>query len=345
MSIDPKLRTELLRIIDAIAILSPSSFTFAGRPSSGLAMPMSGLQLTPDMPPLMSELISQLYQHCFSNRFEGPIAKSDMPRFQSDAEWVEALSRANQSRERWEDAWRIVQGMPNGQVIATRGDITRMLAPGEFVNLSGSGMFLQPGAGVRVYVPRESRSMQPGYYFVFGETAGDSTDHFSVVRFYWNVPAEGVANLLQLISVDLNRWQVPFRFKTGSNPAMFARSDSAVLYIPRRYADFAFELVSEIHKRLRQLLRTEVPLFTLRLAEGLAFAEDPGTEESFGMSRCRMFAHGIWLAHQQGERQAEQRLAIVEQRFRAEGTSLERSWLNAGSADELSLTALNREAA
>ena len=187
--------------------------------------------------------------------------------------------------------------------------------------------------------------MQPGYYFAFGETPADPADQISVVRFYWNVSAEGAALLLERISTELNRWEVPFRFKTGSNPAMLVRTDGAVLYSPRRYADITYELVREIHWRTKQFLRTDVPLFTLRLADGLAFAEDPATQESFGMSRCRMLAHGIWLAHEQGARQTSDRLEAVEQRFRAEGISLERPWLNAASADELPFTAVDRAAA
>jgi len=339
------LRKELARVIDAVTILSPASFTFAGHPSTGLAMPVMGLQVSPGTPPLMNELVSQLYQHCFSNRFTGEIAKSEMPRPDIDSQWVETLSRANQSRERWEDGWRVAHGMPNGQVVASRGATTRILGAGEFVNLSGSGPFLSPEVAVRVYLPRESRTMQSGYYFAFGETPADSASEHSVVRFYWNVPAEGAAQLLELLSAALNRWQVPFRFKTGAGRALFDRSDSAVLYSPRRYAQITYELVSEIHQRIRILLRPDVPLFTLRLARGLAFAEDPSTQESFGLSRCRILAHGIWLAYQQGARQSQERLAAVEQQFRAEGISLERPWLNAGSADEFAFDALDGEAA
>ena len=128
---------------------------------------------------------------------------------------------------------------------------------------------------------------------------------------------------------------MPFRFKVSGIQTIFERSDSAVLYVPRRYAQLAFELVWEAYKQIGPNLRNDVPLFTLRLAPGLAFAEDPGTQESFGMSRCRNLAHAIWLAHQQGARATEARLATVEQHFRSEGISLERPWLNPGSANDL----------
>ena len=306
---------------------------------------MIGLNLTPDMPPLMNELVMQLYQHCFASRYTGQAAAYQPAPTTSDPEWVGSLARANQSRERWEDEWRILHSMPNGHVLAQRGKTTRTLAPGEFINLSGSGMVLSTGTLVRVYVPRESRTVQAGYYFAFGETLPDSNDELSVVRFYWNVSAEGAPQLLQRISGDLNRWEVPFRFKTPSHPGMFARTDTAVLYAPRRYAQFTRGLVSEIHSAIHHLLRDDVPLFTLRLAPGLAFAEDPGTQESFGMCRSRILAQGIWQAHVQGAHSTADRLKVVEQQFQSQGISLSRPWLNAGSADEFQFDAAQAEAA
>jgi hypothetical protein len=334
MNIPPELREELMRILDAVHILSPTSFTFAGKESNGLAPPMIGLQLDASAAPLMNELTSELYQHCYSTRFKGKVESSEPSFTPVDPACVERLTRANQSRERWEDGWKSVQGMPNGQVIASNGTLTRVLMPGEFVNLSGSGTFFSPTAMVRIYVPRESQTVQPGYYFAFGETVTDSSDEYSIARFYWNISAEGSAELLELLSQRLNLWQVPFRFKTGLYSSMHARCDSAVLYVPRRTTAFAYELLSEINERVRPYLQTEVPLFTLRLADGFAFADDTGTRESFGMSRCRLLAQGIWHAHSEGAQQSEERLAAVDGQFRAEGISLERPWLGASLIDD-----------
>jgi hypothetical protein len=164
------------------------------------------------------------------------------------------------------------------------------------------------------------------------------------VRFYWNVSTGGAPELLRLISARLNRWEVPFRFKAPSHPEMFARIDTAVLYTPRRYAHFTRQLISEVHQGVRSHLRDDVPLFTLRLARGLAFAEDPGTQESFGMCRSRMLAQGIWVAYVQGAR-GGQRLKEVARQFEAQGISLARPWLNPRSADEFQFTAAAAEAA
>jgi hypothetical protein len=339
MKIAATLREELLSIMGALVIVSPRSFTFAGRPSSGISMPLPGLGLAPEMPPLLNELVGQLYQHCYSSRFTGTLTQPDLPGQALDTEWFERLSSANLSKSRFEDGWHMQFGMPSGQVIAQRGALTRMLAPGEFVDLGGSGMALAPGTVLRLYIASESRTMQPGYYYAFGETLSDSFGEISVVRFYWNVPFESAADLLQLISGGLNLWQVPFRFKVSGIQTIFERSDSAVLYVPRRYAQLAFELVWEAYKQIGPNLRNDVPLFTLRLAPGLAFAEDPGTQESFGMSRCRLLAQGLWLAHLRGVHQADEQLQVIDEQFASEGISLEHPWLNRGSVDEFAFPA------
>lgn len=346
MTAGSQLGRELLRIIEAITVLSPAAFRFAGRPSGDLTVPLTGLALTPEMPPLMSELVSKLYEHCFSNRFAGSLPDaSPRPPLEKDAAWLDRLSRANQSRERWEDGWQVLQPMSNGQLLANRGESTRLLGPGEFVNLTGSGAFLQPGMEVRVFVPRESLTMQPGYYYAFGETTKDSSGQSPVVRFYWHTTVEGAPTLLRLLTAALNRWAVPFRFKTGAAAEMLARTDSGVLYIPRRYAQVATELALDLRLQVAESLPPAVPLFTLELAPGLAFAEDPGTQESFGMSRCRMLAQGIWSAHLQGACSAEERLAVVEREFLSEGISLERPWLNSARPAGLAPALLGEVAA
>lgn len=333
MNVATDLRRQLLRILDAVVIHAPSSFTFAGYSSTGLAPAMTGLQLDAGAPPLMNELISILYQHCYSTPFTGKLETSKDTPMGPDAALVEALIRANQSRERWEDGWQALQSMPSGQIVARKGTSIRIFTPGEFVNLSGSGMLLTPGTTLRIYVPRESRSVQPGYYFAFGETIADSSDEYSMARFYWNISTEGVTRLLEVVSGQLNRWQIPFRFKTGMHPSMHRRSDCAVLYVPRRTAGLTHALLMDTQTLVQTWLRTDVPLFTLRLADGFAFADDPGTRESFGMSRCRMLAQAMWTAHGDHARAPEDLLAFVENGFKAEGVSLERPWLNPGHSD------------
>src|SRR5436305_14389954 len=67
-------------------------------------------------------------------------------------------------------------------------------------------------------------------------------------------------------------------------------------YDPGRYV-LIVELLVDVYQAVKDNLKPETPLFTKRLAAGLGFAEDPGNGESFGMSRCRIVAEGLWSAY------------------------------------------------
>ena len=191
----------------------------------------------------------------------------------------------------------------------------------------------QPGTPIAAFFPRESRTMQPGFYFIFGETPGDQQDEYSTVRYYWNIGHDGAVPLVRSLTGSLNRYQVPFRFKIVSHPALLGRSDAAILYVSRRFYRIAAELASDTHRLVATSLQEHVPLFSHRLDKGLSFAEDPGTQESFGMSRCRLLAEGLWQAFQEGLYRTEDRLDRVRRHFAAAGTSLERSHLNFAAVD------------
>jgi hypothetical protein len=70
------------------------------------------------------------------------------------------------------------------------------------------------------------------------------------------------------------------------------------------------------------------PLFAKRLADGLAFAEDPGG--SFGENRTKILAGA--MAATRGM-PVEERIAELRHQFEQRGLSLDRPWLNPGSMD------------
>ena len=315
------LEERLRPIIEAVAFHSPESFSFAGRPlPTGSNTALQTLQ-------------SVLYGNCYTRRFAGVLDESIAAVSPNDEGWVESLSVANTSKDRWEEGWKVQQFLPSGQVYAQKGALTRAFWPGEFITRAGHGMAPQPGTPIAVFFPRESRTMQPGFYFAFGENPAAMEDEFPTVRYYWNLKREGAAPLVRLLTSSLNKYQVPFRFKVVNHPSLLNRSDTALLYVGRRYYRLAAEIALETRSRLAASLDDEVPLFTLPLAKGLAFAEDPGNQESFGMARCRLLAEGLWLAFSEGQSSAEERLERVRRHFAAAGTSLERPYLNFAAID------------
>ncbi|HEX6183538.1 MAG TPA: T3SS effector HopA1 family protein [Pyrinomonadaceae bacterium] len=343
-----QLNTQLSKIVRALEVRSPESFTFAGRvfslaePGAGHAHHAHGFAQTPANP-LASLLEQTLYQYCYCRTFDG--ALRDEPSLPvHGVDLTPALSEANQTRERWDAGWQVYQLLPTGQVLAHKGGRTRALWPGEFLSTDAPGMAPRPGMNLSVFFMRQTTTMQPGFYFAFGETQAEELDSFSLARFYWNLRPEGATPLMRAVTRGLNRFQVPFRVKCLTNTAFYKRNDSAVLYVEKRFFRITARVLAGVYEEVSAHLRPDTPLFTKPLADGLALAEEPYTGESFGMQRCRILAEGLLGAHARSMRDEASRLGEVERHFNAYGLSLDAPYLNPRSVDQYEFTR-GREAA
>ena len=238
------------------------------------------------------------------------------------------LGAANATREGFDDGWQAEQSAPEGCLIARKGGAARIFQPGQYVTRRGPGAKVLPGEPIRVIVSGGAADIQPGYYHSLGETISACDEFEDLVRFYWNVAAEGAAPLLAAVTREFNRFGVPFRFKCGQVAWIFERRDAAVLYVHRTHYGIAAQLAGRVHAEVAEWMRDGTPLFTRPLARGLGFAEDPG--ESFGKNRCAILSES--MAATRGRPPAE-RLEALRSRFAARGLSLDTPWLNAGSVD------------
>ena len=87
-----QLLAELAKIVQAVTILSPTSFSFAGQvvPQSDLAMQQ--LQsLYPSQNPLITQLQQQLYSSCYCRRFTGRLLE-EAPGMAEDGSFLQELS-------------------------------------------------------------------------------------------------------------------------------------------------------------------------------------------------------------------------------------------------------------
>ena len=328
----------LSRVLRAVRIVADDAWEIAGRTvQAGRSTQPAWAGHVPHPEPRVEQLRQDLYQHAYVAPIDGALAEPEPDPEAVDGAAVTAmataLSAANATRERWDAGWMIRTVMPDGAVAAQKGDRVRLLMPGEFHMPGARGAMPMPEAPILARVERESWTMQPGYYFAFGEELGDSEDEHCTVRVYWNVRSEGAAALVGAITSSLNRFEIPFRFKCPVHPPAFRRIDAAVLYLARRHYEIASELLAGVYGRLADRLDPDVPLFTKRLAPGLALAEDPGGGESFGTHRCRILAEALWEAHREGEQDDVRRLARVRAAFSRHGIDPDRPYLGPRSRD------------
>jgi hypothetical protein len=160
------------------------------------------------------------------------------------------------------------------------------------------------------------------------------------VRFYLNASHEGAAEVARLVCGTFNARRVPFQFKCLSSPSDYARHDSAVLYMGKRYAHIAVSLLGQMYPQLRPHLRERTPMLAKPLAPGLALAEDPDADDSFGTHRARAIAEGLYAAFQHRQHTEAERLNAVSKAFEEHNISTEKPYLNAQPADPFGLDLL-----
>ena len=323
----------LRQALSALDIFSPAAFSFAGQVFNNQTYPGT-ISQGPTRPqnPMISQLAQIFYSFVYAQRFNGVVRLAPVVQEPAD-DLTESLSQANVSRERWDPSWQVTQAFPSGQVFAQKNEAERSLWPGEFITHDGPGVPPRVGGKITIFSPRESRTAQPGFYFAFGEIQGEHFDLSETVRYYWNVNDKGAADLVHAITRHLNRFLTPFRFKVCSHRSLFSRLDSAVLYVNKRHHRIASEVLVDVYHTLRPYMEADTPIFARPLAPGLAFAEDPGTGESFGMFCCRLVAEGIWTNHLQNPRDVEACLGVIKAQFEDSGIDFDRPYLRPGSSD------------
>ena len=249
---------------------------------------------------------------------------------------ADGLSRANAGRERWDHGWQIYETAPNGVIQAHKHGKAQMFYPGQYQTLGaapGAPPAIQNGAFVSVYLAKEMRFFQDGFYIVLGEEVQPWYEQVTLVRVYWHADAAGAETLVREVTRRFNRFQVPFRFKCLSYRELYDRYDSAVLFVGRRQWDITTLLIRELYDKVKDHLAPETPLFTKRIAPGLALAEDPGNGDSFGTSRCRLIAEGLWSAYSRGLQSEPARIEDITAAFVRAGIAPDRPWLAPGSVD------------
>jgi hypothetical protein len=326
------------KILAAINVESPDQFNFAGRSfpiqSANNVHPAHAAHNTNGpMHPLVLNLSAQLYEYAYSRPFRSPLPEPEAFDFSPDAELIEAVSAANATRERWEHGWTIGQILQHGQILAQKGNNRRSVWPGQFLSKDGPASMPRPGAEISIFYAKESRSLQSGFYYAFSEAAEDETRGFGLTRLYWNVSSDGAAQLVGSITSRLNRFHVPFRLKCATARSQFDRTDVAVVYLTKRFFRIAADLMLDVHPAIADFLNEDVPLFSKKIAKGLSVAEDPGTGESFGQSRCRRLAESVWNCYKRGEQSREAQLKEFHKLLNQSGIDPKHMHLNAGSLD------------
>ncbi len=277
----------LIAIAEAVRIVPPQSVQLPGLPPVPVSAPPGQ-----DVRVAMVEAIwPLLYEQAYTKPWTGAATEAMARDLTPDPALIAALSAANAGQPVLDRGWQVYQVTPDGRLHVEKGGSYRVVTTAQ-AGLP-PGYTPPPGQRIDIPMPNQSQTAQAGYFHAFGETPASAADEGELARLYFNVAAEQAPALLHLLTLGLNRYFIPFSLKCPSSPALYDRVDTLVLYPPRRYLPLVLEVLEEVVPVLSPLLRPGEPLFTRRLLPGLGGADDPGTGESFGQSRCRQVAAGI----------------------------------------------------
>jgi HopA1 effector protein family len=275
---------------------------------------------------LVFRLTNALYQRKYCRPVQGSFQMAQNAR--AVRVFVEQLSHANCGTGTWESDCVIEKIEADGTRVVRRrrDDLLLWARPHQFRPTIGESTV---GSVGRLWIGKESREMFPGYYAMFGDA--DRANGEQIVRFYWHLTPQGAQLWTRELTERFNAAGVSFHAKVISDPAAFLRADAGVLYVEHRHVPDAMALMRRLHSAVAVHLRQATPMFTKRLARGLAVAEDPGDGRSFGQHRCHLVSEGLVRAFTAGDSGFEQVVAAVEHRFAEDGLTVKRPWLSAGS--------------
>jgi hypothetical protein len=319
---------DLLAVLDSVEILSPSRYAIRGEIRDVAAEEPSHS----DAIPLLSGLEADLYARLYLR--PSPPSPARAVDWLARRDFLTALSSANTGHGTWETGWTILQAAENGQVAVARNELTVWATAAE---LRVPGGIIEPGERCQVRVPKEFRQLVTGFYFALGDDEAlqtgkplaESPD--ATFRFYWHLTRDFAVPFIASATALLNSAGLPFRLKVPNDPDAYTRADAGVLYVGRRHARELGDTLAMIHDAVAAGLRPETPLFTCRLGDGVALAEEPPTASSFGQHRCKIIARALWRSFVQADSGRDARAATLAAVLRHEGIDPEHPFLGPDS--------------
>ncbi|MGZ3871269.1 MAG: T3SS effector HopA1 family protein [Mucilaginibacter sp.] len=226
------------------------------------------------------------------------------------------------------EKWRVNGYIPNSDPVLSKGTDSFSVNYTETV-MQHQGPYQQETAYATIKNTRHKFSEKNSFYYIFSDNP-ESKKNALLLRFYWNIRPAGIAMLINRLTAGLNRHYIPFQFKCLKHPDLYTRSDACVLYIFPKYLHITCQVIKNFIGEIQPYLKADTPMLTLRLCDGLSFAESPAGGKSFGMQHSKMLSYCLITAFEQGM-SVEQKVSHIINIYNAMGYSVEEIYKNPGS--------------
>ncbi|MDZ7962496.1 MAG: T3SS effector HopA1 family protein [Aulosira sp. DedQUE10] len=252
-----------------------------------------------------------------------------------DVGFYKQLHESNYGEGYFQPSWSILREESDGILVVTRGGLRLHIQRDRHLRASDKSAVV--GDVIEIKMPKNV--VQSGFYMAVGNAglSRNDLDNQQIVRIYFNLTPSGAVAVMGNITQHLNEENIPFQFKVLYHPKDYNRHDSGVLYFDKRDYEVVKQYLNSIYIKNQGHFKSEIPLFTKELAQGLGLAEEPDQKfaerESFGMNRCQIIANGLLEAWYQGDNSPQGRMKAIQGQFSLIGIDFERVHLNANSDD------------
>ncbi len=237
-----------------------------------------------------------------------------------------ALRASIAASTRWETGWVAKRTAPSGMCLAGRGNLTRELRPGEYINLARHGMPVAPGDHIAVTELLGWIDEPTGFWCARSWTAEPQKP---LVRLYFSTRSNQVGFVLMEVTKTLDSLKLPYSLKCPAFAAVYSRVDSLILYLEAGSWVRTVAEITVMARRIKEYLRDATPPLTRKIAQGVAFAEDVGADESFGQNRCRALAPAVLALLQDQRSSPGDGLDRLTESLAAAGIDPIQPWLEA----------------
>ena len=204
-------------------------------------------------------------------------------------QFIQQLKRANAHKSYWSAHWKVLHIDIDGSVVAEKNGLRKLAKTGEYLKQIPI-RHIQQDDLVKLFISTALLTKEDGFFHVYGKEISDDFGE-AMIRFYFNLKPAGAIKLIALLTQNLN---IPFQFKCLKKSNLYTRADAGVLYFDKRFFFEIYPILQDIFIQIEPFLKPEIPLFTLKIKDGIAFAENPSEEnESFGTTRSKLIAEAL----------------------------------------------------
>ena len=233
---------------------------------------------------------------------------------------------------------------PNWSIVSQSQTSWQVAKDGLTLNIDPKQHLVEPAAALKLgdttSIKMPSNLTDHGYYIAIGNAGSvsnrQSTPEQTILQLYFNVDAPTALKLLDSLTQQLNKLEIPFNFRLSYREANFLHSDAAMLEFRARDWLQLQPIIRHIYLDCSNGFKSEFPFFCQSIRSGIGLAEKPFSEigelySNLGERYCQIVAQAIVNnLKQQGMREAE-KVKFVLTNLSQQQTNFANIHLNPGS--------------